>query len=154
MKEAVSKAFMIGVTIALLSCQDDDDNYLKGSITDSYDMDFDETRIRQYESELSIEYVVKSEETEKVALRVTLNLSSGPPVQDQVYDLTTQGTISRGPGFGSELPDLESGELKLTKYSSQDGSDVKGEFNAVFQTSDQKKKTLYGGFSAELEIVD
>ena len=89
----------------LASC-DESDNYLRGSLADSYDLDFDDLRIRLYQSELSIEYLVDSEQGEKVTLRVTLK--DAGLAADKTYNLKTQGTIGRGQGFDSNLPDLQS----------------------------------------------
>ncbi len=137
-----------------IACDDSSDNYLKGSITDGYDLNFDETRVRLFpKSELSIAYVAKDKNGEKVALLVTLDRETEAFSTDKTYDLKAHGTISRGPAFGSELPDLDTGELDFEEYSEADGSHVSGTFNAVFVMSDGSKKTLRGGFAANLEVL-
>jgi hypothetical protein len=134
-------------------CEDDGDNYLKGSVTKSYDMGFDMTRVRLYESELSIEYVDERRAGEQVAARVTLEVTGDPLATGVAYDLAERGDVSRGQGYGSPLPALQSGEITLSDYSGEDGSRVAGRFNAVFATADGTTQTLRGGFSAELEVV-
>lgn len=145
---------LIALCFAVQGCDDSSENYLKGSLTDSYDMSFDKTRVRLYPSELSIEYVKSSEKSEKVAFRATLDVSGGPLADGTVYDLKNRGVVNRDHTLGSPLPDLESGELKLAEYSSEDGSAVEGTFKAIFVTSDKSKQTLRGGFAADLEVVE
>ena len=78
---------------------------------------FTSVRARLYPSELSIEYVADAEdEGEKVALRVTLNVVQGLPETEVVYDLFADGNVGRGEGYGSGLPDLDSGTLELTAF--------------------------------------
>jgi len=137
-----------------LGCPQQEGNWLDGSLADSYDMRFDYVRARLYDSELSVEYVVDTDQGEKVALRVTLNVVDGPPVVDTVYDLATDGNVGRGEGFGSSLPDLESGTVTFEEFAAESGSPVAGTFDAVFITPDDSKYNLLGGFEAELEVVD
>ena len=154
MKAGFLFAFVALFAALAQACGEGEDNYLKGSITDSYDMSFDETRARLYESELAIEYVKDSEGGGKVALRIALGLAGGPPAKGRVYDLLTEGTITRGSGLGGELPELESGDLELLEYSAADDSAVQGDFEAVFVTEDNTRQTLRGAFSTKLELVN
>lgn len=146
---------LIGGCATLVSCQDETGNWLDGSLADSYDLRFTSVRARLYPSELSIEYVADAEdEGEKVALRVTLNVVQAPPEVGVVYDLFADGNVGRGEGYGSGLPDLDSGTLELEEFVADPGNPCVGEFEAVFNTADDSQYTLRGGFEAELEIVD
>jgi hypothetical protein len=138
----------------LASCDREDDNYLDGSLTESYDLGFDKVRVRLYPSELSIEYVNNGSQGEQVALRVTVDTNDAALADDTIYDLSTQGSITQGDGYGSPLPELESGDLTLTSYSGADGSKAKGRFDARFLTDNGTTLTLRGGFSAKLEVVE
>ena len=40
----------------------------------------------------------------------------------------SRGTIDRGQGFGSTLPELTEGELTLNKFEATNGADIKGTF--------------------------
>jgi hypothetical protein len=155
MTGSIRSIALVGLLVAAgaLSCDQEKDNFLDGSLTDSYDLSFDSVRIRLYPSELSIEYVKDSSQGEKVALRITLDSNEVPLAAGTLYDLTTQGSISQGDGYGSPLPDLETGELTLDKYADADGSKVKGDFEATFLTDIGTTLTLRGGFSAKLEVV-
>ncbi len=144
---------MIGCFGVILGSCDESENYLRGSLADSYDMEFDSIRARLYASELSIEYVVDSEQGEKITLRVTLNAGAGVLVAGKTYNLATDGTISRGEGFDAKLPELSTGTLDLSEYAGTDGSAVEGEFSATFITTNQNKLSLRGAFVTELEIV-
>ena len=152
------KAALITILIALVAlltgCDDQGDNYLDGSMTKSFDMKFDTTRVRLYESELSVEYVADTDEGEKIALRVTINSGEVVLESGTAYDMVTDGTVGRGQGYGSPLPEIESGTLYLDSYSGEDGSHVSGSFTAKFIASDQSIKTLRGGFSAPLDVVE
>ncbi|MCP4606120.1 MAG: hypothetical protein GY847_37345 [Proteobacteria bacterium] len=154
MRIATGLTALTVLLFSLQGCDDSNDNYLKGSITDNYDMDFDKTRVRLYQSELSIEYVLDSKQNEKVALRVTLRLTGESLSGGKTYDLQNQGTVSRGQGFGSQLPELLSGEVKLSTYSPENGSAVHGTFEAVFIATDKSRQTLRGGFDAQLEVIE
>jgi hypothetical protein len=140
------------VLAAAIACDETGDNYLEGSLTDSYSLGFDSVRIRLYTSELSIEYIADSSQGEKVALRITLEGAESLVAGTQ-YDLKTQGSITQGEGFGSPLPELQSGDLKFSKYSLEDGSSIKGKFNALFLTDNGQTLTLRGGFADKLEVV-
>jgi len=144
----------VALAAALLSCDDQGANYLDGSLTESYDLDFDSVRIRLYPSELSIEYVAKGSQGEQVALRVTLDSNEAALAAGTIYDLTNHGTITQGDGYGSPLPEIESGDLTLSKYAGTGGSKVKGKFDARFTTDNGTTLTLRGGFSGKLEIVE
>lgn len=133
-------------------CEGEGDNYLKGSIADSFDMKFEFVRARLYDSALSIEYVTKGET--KTPIIVTVSTASGPITTGKAYDLKTEGSVSRGEGYGSQLPEVEEGELTLSKYSGEDGSAVVGTFNAIFITAQQNRQTLRGGFDADLVVVE
>jgi hypothetical protein len=137
-----------------ISCDEEDDNYLDGSLTDSFDMSFSGTRVRLYESELSIEYVKGSGPSEKVPLILTLKLSEGPLAEGISYDLKAIGNASRGQGgYGSPLPELDSGTLTFSSYSEEDGATIEGSFQSIFNTLNNTQQTLRGGFSASLEVV-
>jgi len=129
-------------------------NYLDGSLAASYDLTFDEVRVRLYDSELSVEYVVAADQGEMVALRVTVEVSGDPSLSEGgVYDLLERGTVGRGEGFGSALPELESGELELDRYSSAAGDEVKGTFSATFVAADESRLNVHGAFLSDLEVV-
>lgn len=128
-------------------------NYLDGSLSETYHLNFDETRIRLYDSELSIEYVDNLTQEGIVALRVTTLNNEGLKPRTRI-DLFENGALGRGEGFESPLPDLESGFLRMSDFERKDGSEVNGRFRAVFITPEDTQLTIRGGFQAPLEIVD
>ena len=153
MRKTLMLLVLLGCWATLAGCDPQEGNWLDGSLADSYDLRFDYVRARLYDSELSMEYVVDAEEGEKVALRVTLNVRDGLPETGVVYDLFADGDVGRGQGFGSSLPDLESGTVEFEEFVADPGNPIAGTFEAVFLTADDSQYTLRGGFESELEVV-
>jgi len=140
--------------LALGGCGGVGSNYLDGSLSASYDLTFDEVRVRLYDSELSVEYVVAADQGEMIALRVTVEVDGDAALAEGgVYDLLERGTVGRGEGFGSALPELESGELQLNRYGSADGDEIKGDFSATFVAADESRLNVHGAFLSQLEVV-
>jgi hypothetical protein len=144
------------ISALIISCKDDDENYLEGSITSAYNMSFDSVRIRLYPySALSIEYVKKSDSGDKIPLRITIDQSELQLSSGKNYDLTTTGSIGRGVGYDSmPLPTLTTGTIHLSSFGTADGSGVSGDFEAVFTGTNGKKLNLNGGFSGNLDRVE
>jgi len=140
----------LAVAVLLGGCAVQTD-YLDGSLVDLFDLGFTHTRVRLYDSELSVEYV-DSARQEEVALRVTVD-NEGDLAEGDTYDLVARGQVGWSDSFGSSLPDLESGELRLSRYDEVDGEPVRGSFEAVFTSPDETRMSVLGGFSAELEVV-
>ena len=137
----------------LSGCGAEEENWLDGSATAAYPMDFERIRIRLYPSELAVEYLADTDElSDLVALRVTVvndGLSEGVSI-----DLAARGTMTRSEAWGAPLPDLESGALELTTFTETDGSDIAGTFSALLESSDESQLTLRGGFAGSLETVE
>lgn len=141
------------VALGLSGCAEDPDNFLRGSLTDTYNLEFTAIRSRLYDSELSIEYLYADTETpETVTLRVTLyndQLSA-----DSTYDLLTKGFVGRSDVYGGSLPDMDEGELTLEQFNEEDGAAISGRFRARFVTPDETRLTLRGGFLTTIERVE
>jgi hypothetical protein len=140
------------MVLLLLACQALAPNSLDGSLTESYDLAFEETRARLTTSELAIEYVDDPEGTETVVIRVTLDTDVGPKA-GKSYDLFKYGNITQG-ATNTTLPDLDEGDVSLEEYGSDDGAKVVGSFDASFVTSEGQTLQLQGRFKTELEVVD
>ncbi len=150
---SVSVRLLVVATLLTSGCRDTPGSYLEGSLADTYALSFTETRVRLYTSELSIEYVDGSDPRQPVTIRVTLRRQGQTLASGAVYDLAERGAVTRSEVLGAELPDLESGELKLSTYDASERGDVAGTFRAVFVTSLDNRLELRGGFSAPLEVV-
>jgi hypothetical protein len=137
----------------LLGCNVLAPNYLDGSLTESYDLAFDETQARLYTSELAIEYVDDPQGAATVVLRVTLD-TEVEPKRGKSYDLVEHGEITQSGALNTSLPDLEEGEIELDEYGDERGAKVEGSFSAAFVTGDGETLQLQGGFKTELEVVD
>lgn len=157
LKRKISKcAIVLCMSLFFWGCNEDDENFLEGSITDSYNMRFDFVRIRLYpESALSIEYVYTKDEGEVIPLRVTIDRPEASLVSSTDYTVLMVGSIARGVGYDtSPLPTIESGTIHLDKYSGANGSEIAGSFKSVFVSSSGSKLNLRGGFSGTLERVE
>ena len=137
----------------LLACQALAPNSLDGSLTESYDLAFDETRARLYDSELAIEYVEDPQGTQTVVLRVTLDTDVEPKA-GKSYDLVEHGEITQSGALNTSLPDLDEGDIALEEYGDDNGAKVVGSFDAAFVTGDGETLQLQGRFKTELEVMD
>ncbi len=137
----------------LLACHQLAPNYLDGSLTDSYDLAFDETQARLYTSELAIEYVDDPQGAAAVVLRVTIDTEVEPKA-GKIYDLVEDGEITQSGALQSSLPDLSEGSIELVEYKSSEGSKVEGTFSAAFVTDGDETLQLEGGFKTELQVID
>ena len=134
--------------LLLAGCAPPDAPPLEGSLTDSYDLTFEVTRARLYDSELSIEYLSLAPEV--VVLRVTV-LNGGDLSGGRAYDLLDRGHIGRSDSFDAELPELTGGELRLDALHSDHTA---GDFDALFTTVEGNVLTLRGVFDAPVEEID
>ena len=137
----------------LLACKALAPNSLDGSLTESYDLAFDDTQARLYTSELAIEYVEDPAGAATVVLRVTLD-SDVEPKAGKSYDLVEHGEITQSGALNTSLPDLDQGDLELDEYGDKAGDKVVGSFDASFVTGEGQTLQLQGRFKTELEIVD
>ena len=137
----------------LLACQALAPNSLDGSLTESYDLAFDETQARLYSSELAIEYVDDPEGAATVVLRVTLNTDVEPKA-GKSYDLVENGEITQSAALNTSLPPLDEGDVALEEYGNEQGAKVVGSFDAAFVTGDGQTLQLQGRFKTELEVID
>jgi len=126
-------------------------NHLDGSLAALVDLSFDQTRVRLYESEVSVEYLDNTRDG-IVALRVTVH-NDGELSARTPYDLATQGDVGTSDELDTQLPELASGTFKFSRFSPDDGETVKGSFDAVFETPDHTRLSVVGGFMADLEVV-
>ena len=149
-------AALLAGTAALLAgaCDGADEVYLRGSLTDLYDVGFDEVRVRRYASEVSVEYVDREDGQERIALRVTVDPGPGGVVAGEAYDLAAAGSVTQGAGYGAAFPDLASGEIVFEDYADEDGARVRGDFDALLEDDGGSQLTLSGGFAAKLEVVE
>jgi len=97
--------------------------------------------------------VSEESQGELISLRVTVDVAGKTVQAGMSFDLEEEGSIQRGQGFGSELPELKSGTLTLLDYAPENASHVSGEFQAVFIGTNGAELSLRGGFAAPLEVV-
>jgi hypothetical protein len=124
-------------------------NSLEGSVSSRYDLSFETTRVRLYDSALSIEYV---REDGQVPVRVTLTRRESSTIGSGSYNLVERGDV-RGRVDETRLPPLVSGSLELEMPNREDGSRVQGSFDVRLQAEDTTL-TLRGKFTSDLERID
>lgn len=139
---------------ALCGCDEDEDNYLEGSMTDSYDFGFDSVRAVLYPSSVSIDYMKSKDGQTLFPCKVTINT---PPSEIKAgVDYPIDGlaaSLVQGAGYGTlELPEISSGKIRLDAFSGQAGSTVSGSFEALFTGSKGNTLNLRGGFNAKLMV--
>ncbi len=137
------------VALSASACADAP-NTLNGSLSDVYDIHFEQVRARLYSSELAIEYV---DVTGAVPVRVTLRLADAVVTPDTSYDLTEVGDITGRSDSDVEIPRFSTGKLDLDDYEPVSGALISGEFRSKYATS-RDSLTLNGDFETDLEIVD
>jgi len=148
-KRLIPLIFILGYCCLLsLGCDDDKDNYLEGSLTDSYNMSFDNVKVGLFTDELSIEYLSGN----KKPLKLTVKISDQGLLTDTKYDLFDDVNLTRSPDYAtSPLPNIESVELTFSQISDQAGEQVSGKFKALFEGHGGNTLILRGGFSAKLQ---
>ena len=132
----------------VVGCQDEE-TFLKGSVSSRYDLTYERVRARLYDSELAIEYVRADDQ---VPVRVTVEAEETSSFRATTYDLGERGDV-RGRVDQVKLPPMESGSITLEEYSEQDGARVKGTFDSRLQAADSLV-TLRGKFVGTLEVID
>jgi hypothetical protein len=142
----VACAMVASLCVFALSCSDRGGT-LSGSLSKFYDLSFERTRARLYSSELSIEYVAESGD---VPVRVSLDAKDG--ISEGTYDLMEAGAITGRRG-DENIPRMISGTLRLRTFSTNDGAEVRGSFNAKFATGDDEA-TMSGQFDTTLEVIE
>ena len=140
---------LVSVSSLLLSCDDEGDNFIDGSLVKNYNIEYKKVRVRLYSDSFTVEYL--SDES-VAALRITIDATEAVIKEGKTYDLAKYGTVTRYEDYG-ELPDLESGELTLETFSGKDGDTVSGNFHAKLVSDSESTQTLRGAFKTNLEVV-
>src|SRR5688572_1489068 len=124
------------VYILLLLAACGEANELGGSIDESFSLDFDEAETTKQGDDLVIEYLNNvSDPPEKVVKLVVedtseLDLKQDSNIKGDVF--MDYVTISRVAGSGGDFPPVESGQVHIGNWQFEDGGDVSGNFNALF----------------------
>ena len=140
-------------SIIQLSCDDQGDNYIDGSLVKNYNISFKNVEAVLVDSGLSIKYNNKKG---VAALVVSIKTNSGETsngiilAKGKTYILEKYGSVT---GFELDLPEIEKGKLTLEEYAKKEGALVQGEFNAKFlPKEDEGSQTLRGAFKTKLKI--
>ncbi|MBN2529312.1 MAG: hypothetical protein JXR76_23190 [Deltaproteobacteria bacterium] len=149
-------ALMLGglLTVGLCGCDEDEDNYLEGSMTDSYDFGFDSVRAVLYPSSVSIDYMKSKDGQPLFPCKVTINTPPSEIKTGVDYKIDgEEASLVQGAGYGTlELPPISSGKIRLDEFAGKAGSTVSGSFEALFTGSKGNILNLRGGFNAKLIV--
>ena len=133
-----------------LSCDDEGDTFIDGSLVKNYNIEYKSLRVRLYPDQFSVEYISKEDVP---ALLISIDTTQVALKQGKTYDLAKYGAITRYDEFGA-LPEVESGELTLETFADKDGAEVSGTFHARLISKNESSQSLRGAFKSKLEKVE
>ena len=136
------------IALWLAACVEGPPNQLEGSLTRVFDLGFDATRARLYDTELSVEYVDEAR-SGRVAVRLTLR--DPQAIEPGRFDLVVRGSVGLADEVDGQLPPLSEGVMELLDYRSDW---LVGTFRATFEAPDETRLLLTGAFDASIEVVD
>ncbi|MFB6263786.1 MAG: hypothetical protein ABEL76_09210 [Bradymonadaceae bacterium] len=114
-----------------------------------YDLSFDHTRARLYDSALSIEYVRTNG---AVPVRVVVRRPRDGELTTGAYDLVERGDVV-GESGSTELPPLKSGRAVLNSFDPREGARVAGRIEARLKAR-ESVVGLRGHFETSLRVID
>lgn len=136
--------------LLLCACDGDSANFIDGSAASSYDMDFDDVRIRLFSTEVAVEFVRTVGVGEELPLKLTASFAEDPIVAGEPVDLhEPSGAVARITTDGTRLPELSDQESTITfdTWSTEAGATIEGTFKVDFDNG----TGLNGAFDGDLE---
>lgn len=152
------KRWMYLVVVAsVAACGGEDANQLYGSLSEVYELGFDEVKLQQVGDFVVVEYVKKAGKGDQVGkvAKLTVNLKDATVTPGQQIDLLEQvdngnrGTLTRVQQATTEFP-IKRGFVTFDAKLTADKV-VTGKFRTTLSEPDGR--TLNGDFSAKLEEV-
>lgn len=122
---------------------------LDGSLGQVYDIRFDQTRVRLYEGQLSIEYVRRNG---AVPVRVGVHLDPESRGRGGVFTIGEDAELSGSQPDGASVPTAQDGEVRLDAFEPRHGARVSGSFRSRI-IAGGREYTLHGDFNAPLDDV-
>jgi hypothetical protein len=127
-------------------------NSLGGSASESYDLTFDDVRIRKQGDHVIVEYLQSLEVGANKACKVVadlkgLRVKGGLSMRREEF--LGRVTVSRVAATGGDFPESKSGSIRFGALRFRDGGSVDGRFDAVFVTG----RTLHGEFAGHFDEV-
>ena len=137
-------------------CGGDPSNEIEGSLTASYDMDFDEVRIRRFSTEISIEYLRNPGPGEEIPMKLSVSFVENDITVGTAYDLhPPSGNAQRITTDNAELPELCPQEerpstLEFSDYHETDGETIQGKWRLCFANG----LDGVGKFKGDLHVIE
>lgn len=148
--------FFFAAAVLASACGGDAANQIEGSLTASYDMDFDEVRIRRFSTEISVEYLRNPGPGEEIPLKLSVSFEENEVTTGTGYDLhPPSGNAQRITTDNAELPELcvqeeRPSTLTFSEYSETDGATIQGEWRLCFDNG----LDGVGKFKGDLDVIE
>ena len=126
---------------------------IDGSLSVSYDVDFEDVRIRRFSEEVSVEYVRNAgTPAEEIALKIALSFTDNDIRVDQTIPLTRE-SVDRSTTDGATFPDLctdRPSNITFSSYGENEGDTIEGEWRLCFDTG----LDAVGCFDGDLQVIE
>lgn len=149
-------ALVLAGALGAMGCGADPANEIEGSLSASYDMDFDEVRIRRFTTEVSIEYVHAPGPGEEIVLKLAVSFVENDIAVDQPIDMhAPSGNYSRTTIDLSRLPELceqddRPSTITFSQYSETEGDTIQGKWRLCFVNG----LDGVGKFKGDLDVIE
>jgi hypothetical protein len=152
------KTLLFSLFVFTTGCGSDPSNEIEGSLTASYDMEFDEVRIRRFTTEVSVEYIANPGPGEEIVLKLAVSFVENDIQVDQPIDMhAPSGNYSRTTTDHAQLPDLcedRPSTLTFSEYSETEGDTIQGEWRLCFASESGAQLDGVGKFKGDLEVIE
>ena len=152
----VKRTLLFAALLLGTACGGDAANQIEGSLTASYDMDFDEVRIRRFTTEVTVEYVRNPGPGEELPLKLTVSFVVNDVTTGQGYDLhPPSGNADRVTTDNANLPELcpqdeRPSTLTFSEYTETNGETIQGEWRICFANG----LDGVGKFKGDLQVIE
>ena len=144
-------AALVALGVLVGACEEDTCPKIDGSLPVSYDMDFDDVRIRKFTQQIEISYV-RDGTPEEVALKIAVDFTENDIRVDQPVELgddNVDRSVQNGTTFPPICTDRPS-NITFDEYGENAGDTLSGEWRLCFSTG----LDGVGCFDGELQVID
>ncbi len=156
MRKSLSLTLLLATALTAIGCGSDPSNEIEGSLSASYDMEFDDVRIRRFTTEVSIEYVKNPGPGEELVLKLAVSFVENDIQEGQAIDMhAPSGTYLRVTTDHAQLPELCDQEerpstLTFSSYSENEGDTIQGPWRLCFVNG----LDGVGKFKGDLDVIE
>jgi hypothetical protein len=129
------------------------ENWLEGTISEEFSLEFDDVNISVSGCLLRIDYVKSRPAATYIPTRLSVDgqhlaLAAGATVSEQAF--IDEVDVAYVSPTGRYFPETSSGTLRLDSYSRESGDEVRGTFDLAFVDG----RDLHGGFAGDVLSAD